>query len=187
MGGPHEMKPRHFERVYPYLFAAIFAAAYWRFHVQFPTGADILNASITVGAILIGFLATAKSIIATLTSEKWQRFKTSLFFGLLTSYLEEAIYSALLHLLHGRLLRSPSRIRRNLVPAFHGDPPDLHPHFAPPDWDYQQRLIRPARSRSSFEPLRGARVPVHPCAACNSQGRRRADGQADRDRTGPTI
>ena len=91
------MKPRHIERVYPYVVAAILAVAYGCFHVPFPSGMDILNSSMTIGAILIGFLATAKSIIATLTSEKWQRFKGTQFFGLLTSYLEEAIYSALLY------------------------------------------------------------------------------------------
>ncbi len=91
------MKPRHFERIYPYLFAGALAVAFWYLHVAFPAGADILNASITIGAILIGFLATAKSIIATLTTEKWQRFKATLFFGLLTSYLEEAIYASLFY------------------------------------------------------------------------------------------
>lgn len=83
------------ERVYPYLFGlfAVFIAETWS--VTFPKGDDIFTASITIGAIFTGFLATSQSIIITFKSPLVSRLRQTPYFKLLLSYLGEAIWSSL--------------------------------------------------------------------------------------------
>jgi len=88
--------PRYLERSYPYLIPLIAAAVFWRAHFSYPTGQDILSASITMGAIFTGFLATLKSIVISLQSPRIENLRKTKFFGLLLSYLQEAIWLSLL-------------------------------------------------------------------------------------------
>lgn len=88
--------PRYIERSYPYILPLLVAAAFWRAHLSFPVGQDILSASITMGAIFTGFLATLKSIVISLQSPKIENLRKTKFFGLLLSYLQEAIWLSLL-------------------------------------------------------------------------------------------
>lgn len=87
---------RTFERIYPYLFAVLTAALFWYFKIKFPTGQDILAATITLGAVFTGFLATLKSMILSLQGSRIRRFKATKFFPLLMQYLREAIWSSLI-------------------------------------------------------------------------------------------
>jgi hypothetical protein len=86
---------RKFERTYPYAIAAILAVMFWHFHVHFPAGQEILSASITLGAVFTGFLATLESMVIGLQGPRLKRFKNTKFFLLLLQYLKEAIWSSL--------------------------------------------------------------------------------------------
>lgn len=88
--------PRYLERSYPYVSALIVAVTFWCCTVSFPAGQDILSASITMGAVFTGFLATLKSIVISLQSRKIEELRKTKFFSLLLSYLQEAIWSSLL-------------------------------------------------------------------------------------------
>jgi hypothetical protein len=88
--------PRKIERVYPYFVAIISAIVFWRAHLKFPSGQEILSAAITLGAVFTGFLATLESMIIGLQGSKMRRFKNTMFFPLLLKYLREAIWSALI-------------------------------------------------------------------------------------------
>ncbi len=85
------------ERLYPYATALAAAAAYWRLTPRFPVGEGILAASITLGAIFVGFLATVMSIVLTIQSAKIEELRKTRFFGLMIDYLQEAIWSALVY------------------------------------------------------------------------------------------
>jgi hypothetical protein len=92
-----EIMRRKFERIYPYVFALLAAAIFWRAHFSFPTGRDILSASITMGAIFTGFLATLESMVVGLQNPKIENLRKTKFFNLLLSYLQEAIWMSLLY------------------------------------------------------------------------------------------
>lgn len=62
----------------------------------FPKSADILNSSITLAAIFAGFLATAKSMLVSMSSPTLDKLKRTSFYGLLISYLAEAVWMAML-------------------------------------------------------------------------------------------
>lgn len=85
------------ERVYPYLFALAAGLIFWRRQIAFPTGHDILSASIPMGAIFTGFLATLESMVITIQHPKVETLRSTKFFGLLLSYLQEAIWMSLLY------------------------------------------------------------------------------------------
>ena len=93
--GAHDAMTRTFERIYPYLLPAFVAGGMAHYSVSLPCGNDILNASITMGAIFIGFLATAKSIMLGLQTRSFEIIRGTDFFRLLVTYLKEAIYIAL--------------------------------------------------------------------------------------------
>lgn len=88
---------RAFERIYPYLFGLLATGLFWHFNVSFPKGQDILSASITLGAVFIGFLATSESIVISLQSPKMAEFKATKFFRLCLQYLREGIWTALIY------------------------------------------------------------------------------------------
>jgi len=88
---------RKFERIYPYVFALLAAVIFWRAHILFPTGRDILSASITMGAIFTGFLATLESMVVSLQHPKIEHLRKTKFFSLLLSYLQEAIWISLVY------------------------------------------------------------------------------------------
>lgn len=84
------------EKVFPYVFA-LGAGGLWFFlDIKFPVEKDILAASLTVGAILTGFLATAKALLLTLDTPIMQRIKDTDYWLDLSNYLKEAIWSCFL-------------------------------------------------------------------------------------------
>ena len=87
---------RIFERIYPYVVGGLSALFFQYFVDEFPSGEGIHSATITLGAILTGFLATVKSIAISTDNVSMRRLKETKFFPLLISYLREAIYCALL-------------------------------------------------------------------------------------------
>lgn len=88
---------RKIEQAYPYFVPTLIAVAFWYWHVPVPKGEEFLSASITVGAIFTGFLATSKSILIGLQSENFDRFKKTKFFPILVSYLRQAIFISLMY------------------------------------------------------------------------------------------
>jgi hypothetical protein len=90
------MKSRIFEQVYPYLFAFSLGVAMNYSHIAFPCGQDILSATITLGAVFTGFLATLKSVVFSLQGPRMRKFKATSFYPLLLNYLRQAIWASLL-------------------------------------------------------------------------------------------
>jgi len=80
------------EKIYPYLLAASAALLWWNADVKLPSGEGILGSSLTIGAILTGFLATAKAILMALDSPIMQRIRQTEYLGDLVSYLSQAIW-----------------------------------------------------------------------------------------------
>ena len=87
---------RFAERIYPYGIAIVGAAAFWHWKRAFPEGQDILSASITLGAVFAGFLATLNSMVIGLQGSKMRRFKNTQFFMLLLKYIKEAVWTSLI-------------------------------------------------------------------------------------------
>jgi hypothetical protein len=87
------MTPLAWEKWHPYLLALIGAVAWYWFEPTFPKGDDILSASLSVGAILVGFLATAKSLLMTLDTPVLQRLAAAGYIKDIASYMREGIYS----------------------------------------------------------------------------------------------
>lgn len=81
------------ERVYPYLAGALAALAWWIFTPEFHADkSDVLSASLTIGSILTGFLATSKAILLSLNDTKiMQDLRRSKYIKDLVSYLAQAI------------------------------------------------------------------------------------------------
>lgn len=83
------------ERLYPYALS-LFAMGLYHYKAgRFPVGEGILGASITIGAIFVGFLATVMSIVLTIQSAKIKELRATFFFGLMVRYLQEAIWVSL--------------------------------------------------------------------------------------------
>ena len=86
------MKSLYLERLSPYLLAAAGALLWWKFQLVLPSGDGILSSSLTLGAILTGFLATSKAILMSLDSPIMQRIRETTYINDLTSYLSQAIW-----------------------------------------------------------------------------------------------
>lgn len=86
------MKSIYLERLAPYLLAFAGCLMWWKFDMHFPKGENILSSSLTLGAILTGFLATAKAIMMTLDSPIMQRIRQTTYIDDLVSYLSQAIW-----------------------------------------------------------------------------------------------
>lgn len=86
------MKSIHLERLSPYILATAGGLLWWKFQVVLPTGDAILGSSLTLGAILTGFLATAKAIVMSLDSPIMQRIRETTYINDLVSYLSQAIW-----------------------------------------------------------------------------------------------
>lgn len=88
-----------FERWYP-LAAGVLAfvvALYWDFTLPLQRATDLLSATISVGAILAGFIGTAKSILMTLPPQGLiAKLRASRYLEDLAHYLAEALGSSLL-------------------------------------------------------------------------------------------
>lgn len=87
-----EMTSLLFEKTVPYVAALVAALAWWQLDVSLPNGTPILSSSLTLGAILTGFLATAKAIVMTLDSPIMQRIRETTYVNDLVSYLGQAIW-----------------------------------------------------------------------------------------------
>ena len=55
------MKSIYLEQIAPYVLGISAMLVWWRAGLSLPQNNDILSSSLTLGAILTGFLATAKS------------------------------------------------------------------------------------------------------------------------------
>jgi len=86
-----------FERTYPFVFFLLTAALAWFYEFDFPTDGkkELLSASISVGAILAGFLGTAKAILMALPSDALTRLRMSRYMDDLVRYLSEALLGCL--------------------------------------------------------------------------------------------
>lgn len=80
------------EKSYPYILATIASCAWYIFKIKFPPENDVLSASLTIGAILTGFLATTKALIMTLDSPVMNRIRKTTYSKDLASYLGESIW-----------------------------------------------------------------------------------------------
>lgn len=87
-----KMKSLYLEKVAPYLLALSGDLLWWRVGLAFPPGDDLLSSSLTLGAIITGFLATAKAILMTLDSPVMQRIRETNYVNDLVSYLGQAIW-----------------------------------------------------------------------------------------------
>lgn len=81
-----------FEKLYPYLFGAIAAAIWWQANGAFPKGESLLSATLTVSGIFVGFLATSKAILMSMSSPIINDLKQSGYINELVSYIGEAIW-----------------------------------------------------------------------------------------------
>ena len=81
-----------FERLYPYIFMAL-AAYFWnQLDLTFPKSESILSSTLSVSGIFVGFLATSKAILMTMTSAIIERLKESGYMRILASYIAGAIW-----------------------------------------------------------------------------------------------
>lgn len=87
-----------FERIYPILFAASSAIAAWLLDLALPTEAtkELLAATISFGAILAGFIGTAKSILMALPAALLSKLRTSTYLDDLAGYLSTALTGSLI-------------------------------------------------------------------------------------------
>ena len=86
---------RVWEHAYPYLIAVAAAVSFWRSGIAFPTQRDILGASVTLGAVFVGFLATSEAIVVSLQGPIADQFRETKFYKLLLTYTQEAIWSGI--------------------------------------------------------------------------------------------
>jgi hypothetical protein len=87
---------RRVEHALPYAISVAVVLLYLKAGIEFPKCRDILSASITLGAVFTGFLATLKSIIVSLNSRSLENFRKTKYWGALLGYLREAIWASLL-------------------------------------------------------------------------------------------
>lgn len=85
-----------FEKVYPYLLGLIASAIWFRLEGTFPTGDSLLSATLTVSGIFVGFLATSKAILISMSSPIIDELKRSGYIEELVSYIGQAIWVNLL-------------------------------------------------------------------------------------------
>lgn len=86
------MKSIYLERFAPYLLGLAGILIWWKLDLKLPLGEGILGSSLTLGAILTGFLATAKAILMTLDSPIMQRLRETDYIHDVISYLSQAIW-----------------------------------------------------------------------------------------------
>lgn len=85
-----------FERIYPYLLGLIASVLWLRLQGTFPTGDSLLSATLTVSGIFVGFLATSKAILISMSSPIIEELKRSGYIDDLVSYISQAIWVNLL-------------------------------------------------------------------------------------------
>lgn len=96
------MSPAQREAGWPYLAGLLVTAGWWfLLDRNFPRGPeDLFAASGTIASVLVGFLATAKAIIMSISSTAtYQTLQSAGYDKRLMSYIRSAIYAGLLFLL----------------------------------------------------------------------------------------
>lgn len=81
-----------FEKNYPYILGLLVAVLWYQLGIQMPFKDSFLSASLTIGAILSGFMATSKAILMTLDSPVMQRIRNSGYVEELVAYLAHALW-----------------------------------------------------------------------------------------------
>lgn len=81
-----------FEKSYPYIFGLLAAFFAYKLNLSFPKGDGILSASLTIGAILTGFLATSKTLLLTLDTKIMVAIRQTPYGKDLISYMGQAIW-----------------------------------------------------------------------------------------------
>lgn len=86
------MKSIYLEHAAPYILGLTAMLFWWQVEISLPNGEGILSSSLTLGAILTGFLATAKAILMTLDSPIMKRLRETDYISNVVSYLSQAIW-----------------------------------------------------------------------------------------------
>jgi hypothetical protein len=86
------MKSIYLEKYAPYILAFECAFIWVSFGMNLPQENDILSASLTLGAILTGFMATSKAILMTLDSPIMHRLRDTEYINDVVLYLSQAIW-----------------------------------------------------------------------------------------------
>lgn len=81
-----------FERWYPTVIAGVAAYFWFKYNINIPEDSGFLGSSLTIGAILTGFMATSKAILMTLDSPIMQRIRGTDYLDDLVSYLKSALW-----------------------------------------------------------------------------------------------
>nr|WP_320125957.1 hypothetical protein [uncultured Shewanella sp.] len=85
------------EKIFPFILAITAAFVWWSFDCKFPSNSDsLLSATLTVAGIFVGFLATSKAILLSMSSPIIEHLKTSNYMNDLVSYIGQAIWFNLL-------------------------------------------------------------------------------------------
>lgn len=85
----------YIEKLYPYVFAVLALVGWRYFEITIPVDKAVLGSSLTLGAILTGFLATAKAIIMSSDSPVMTRMRGTGYLADLVSYLAQAVWYCL--------------------------------------------------------------------------------------------
>ncbi|WP_175253473.1 hypothetical protein [Pseudomonas sp. BMW13] len=81
-----------FERLYPYILMGVAAFLWCRLQISFPVSESVLSSTLSVAGIFVGFLATSKAILMSMTSSIIERLRESGYMGVLASYIGQAIW-----------------------------------------------------------------------------------------------
>lgn len=81
-----------FEKTFPYIFAVLAAVIWTQMNLSFPTSDSILSSTLTVSGIFVGFLATSKAILMSMSSPIINELKDSGYIEELVSYIAQAIW-----------------------------------------------------------------------------------------------
>lgn len=121
------LKLRHIERAYPYIVAVSAGLAAWYYKVEPPAAKfdGMLASAISVAAILLGFLGTAKAMLLSFRSAKFTWMKNNpAVWKLLLGYLKASFRLSFIVCLFslGLLIfdaaKAPCEIREYIVPAW---------------------------------------------------------------------
>lgn len=72
------------------------AYLWWKLELNFPAKDSVLSSTLSVSGIFVGFLATSKSILMTMSSPIIERLRSSGYMNVLATYIAQAIWLNLL-------------------------------------------------------------------------------------------
>lgn len=84
------------EKTYPFLLGTIASIAWYFLKLKFPETDAIISATLSVSGIFVGFLATAKAILMSMSSPLLRDLKESGYMAEMVSYISQAIWGNLL-------------------------------------------------------------------------------------------